>query len=116
MLKKYAETFQYKIIETNDVVQFFSQESGLNLTPFFDEYLKHKDLPVLEYKIKGDTLSYRWKANESLFKMPFEYSSSGTTIRLDATTTWQEGSIKVGDASKFEIGSAKFLLKSKKVE
>ena len=116
MLKKYAETFQYKIIETNDVVQFFTQESGLNLTPFFDEYLKHKDLPVLEYKIKDGTLSYRWKANESLFKMPFEYSSSGTTVRLDATTTWQEGPIKVGDASKFEIGTAKFLLKSKKVE
>jgi len=116
MFKKYAETFQYKIIETNDVVQFFSQESGLNLTPFFDEYLKNKDLPVLEYKIKKGTLSYRWKANESLFKMPFEYSSSGTTVRLDATTTWQEEPIKVGDASKFEIETEKFLLKSKKVE
>jgi aminopeptidase N len=116
MFKKYAETFQYKIIETNDVVQFFSQESGLNLTPFFDEYLKHKDLPVLEYKIKDGALSYRWKANESLFTMPFEYSSSGTTVRLDANTTWQEGPIKVNDASKFKIETAKFLLKSKKVE
>jgi hypothetical protein len=48
--------------------------------------------------------------------MPFEYSSSGTTVRLDANTTWQEGPIKVNDASKFKIETAKFLLKSKKVE
>ncbi len=116
MLKKYAETFQYKIIETKDVVQFFSKESGLNLTPFFDEYLKHKDLPVLEYKIKDGMLSYRWKADEANFKMPFEYISSGTTVRLDATTAWQEGPIKVGDATKFKIGTEKFLMDSKKVE
>ena len=116
MLKKYAETFQYKIIETKDVVQFFSKESGLNLTPFFDQYLKHKAFPELEYKLSEGTLAYRWKADEPTFKMPFEYTVKGKASRLNATTTWQTSPLKLADEADFKLVTDKFLLTSKKIE
>ena len=116
ILKKYAETFQYKIIETKDVVQFFSKESGLNLTPFFDQYLKHKAFPELEYKLSKGTLAYRWKADEPTFKMPFEYTVKGKASRLNATTTWQTSPLKLADEADFKLVTDKFLLTSKKIE
>jgi len=114
MLKKYAETFQYKIIETKDVVQFFSKESGLNLTPFFDQYLKHKAFPELEYKLSEGTLAYRWKADEPTFKMPFEYTVKGKASRLNATTTWQTSPLKLANEADFKLVTDKFLITSKK--
>lgn len=116
MLKKYAETFQYKIIETKDVVQFFSKESGLNLTPFFDQYLKHKAFPELEYKLSEGTLAYRWKADEPTFKMPFEYTVKGKASRLNATTTWQTSPLKLANEADFKLVTDKFLITSKKIE
>ena len=116
MLKKYAETFQYKIIETKDVVQFFSKESGLNLTPFFDQYLKHKAFPELEYKLSEGTLVYRWKADEPTFKMPFEYTVKGKASRLNATTTWQTSPLKLANEADFKLVTDKFLITSKKIE
>jgi len=50
MLLKYSQTFRHQIIDTPTVVAFFNQESGLNLTPVFNQYLKHKEIPLLKMK------------------------------------------------------------------
>ena len=55
---------------TEDVVAYFNQQTGMNLTPVFDQYLRHTALPELELKwdeAEG-TVSYRWKADEPAFR------------------------------------------------
>ena len=47
LLRAYFNRFKYHNILTEDVVAFFNQQTGKNLTPIFDQYLRHAALPVL---------------------------------------------------------------------
>ena len=48
---------------TEDIVAFFNQQTGRNLTPIFDQYLRHTAIPTLELKFDdaAGTVSYRWQ-------------------------------------------------------
>jgi len=109
MLKKYAETYRYKIIETKDVVAFFSKESGLNLSPIFDQYLKHKAFPELELKFNEGTIDFRWKTDVENFKMPFECKIGTKSLRYEATNAWQSAPIQLKNPTDFSLDENKFL-------
>ena len=51
---------------TEDVIAYFDEKTGTNLTPIFDQYLRHTAIPTLELKFDdaGGTVSYRWVADE----------------------------------------------------
>jgi len=74
--------FKYQNIMTEEMVAYFNQKTRMNLTPIFDEYLRHAALPVLELKFDeaAGTVAYRWKADEPAFEMP---------IRVGAKDNWQ---------------------------
>ncbi|HUY95710.1 MAG TPA: M1 family metallopeptidase, partial [Terracidiphilus sp.] len=40
--------FKYQNIMTGDMVSYFNQHTGMNLTPIFDQYLRHAAIPRLE--------------------------------------------------------------------
>ncbi len=82
LIHDFYQHFKYQNIMTEDIVAFFNRETGLNLTPIFDEYLRHAALPALELKFdeaKGE-VSYRWKADEPAFAMP---------VRVGTQDHWQ---------------------------
>ncbi|HEX5473509.1 MAG TPA: M1 family metallopeptidase [Vicinamibacterales bacterium] len=86
--------FEYKNIMTEDMVRYFNQKTGMNLTPIFDEYLRHAALPVLELKFADGSVQYRWKADEAAFAMPIRVGRTGTppagwTIITPTTGAWQ---------------------------
>src|SRR6185436_8230945 len=68
------QKFKYQNIMTEDMVQFFNQQLGRNLTPVFDQYLRRTQLPTLELAINDadGTLAYRWIAEERGFNMPIK--------------------------------------------
>jgi aminopeptidase N len=85
----FYEAFKYKTIMTEDVEAWWNKRTGMNLTPFFDEYLRHKDLPVLELKsgAKAGTVEYRWKADEAGFAMPIEIGDPQHWTKVTPMTT-----------------------------
>lgn len=93
ILKKFAETNRHKIIETNDVITFFSKETGWDLKPFFEQYLKYTSLPVLETKRVGNKLSYRWKTDVNNFELPIYFIANLKNVKIYPTNKWN--SIKV---------------------
>ena len=50
---------------TEDVVKFFNEKTGKNLTPIFDQYLRNIEIPTLELSFRRAkaAVSYRWKAD-----------------------------------------------------
>jgi aminopeptidase N len=88
----FYQRFKYQNIMTEDVVAWWNARTGMNLTPFFDEYLRHAALPVLELRL--DTaqhqVSYRWKADEAKFAMPIEVGTPANwTVVTPVTTEWK---------------------------
>ena len=41
LLRDFYQEFKYQNIMTEDMVRFFNKETGMNLTPIFDQYLRH---------------------------------------------------------------------------
>jgi aminopeptidase N len=83
--------FKYQNIMTEDMVAFFNKETGRNLTPLFDEYLRHAALPVLELKFDeaAGTVAYRWNADEKAFNMPIRVGAKDAWQIITPTAEWQ---------------------------
>jgi aminopeptidase N len=101
MILKYSETYRKQIIDTETVIAFFNKESGKDLTPIFNQYLRHKNIPVLQLKLKGDKLEYRWKTDVKNFKMPVDVMIDDKAVRLESNNDWQ--SIRVTAKSMDDI-------------
>ncbi len=88
----FYQQFKYQNIMTEDVVAWWNKRTGMNLTPFFNEYLRHAALPVLELKFDGakGTVAYRWSADEPGFAMPIKMGERDhLTLVTPVTTEWK---------------------------
>ncbi len=86
----FYQAFKYKNIMTEDVVAWWSQRTGMDLKPFFDEYLRHAALPTLEFSFpQPGVVQYRWKADEPGFAMPIKVGNPRHWTLVKPTTSWQ---------------------------
>ncbi len=75
---------------SEEIEAYIRHKSGLKLRPFFDQYLRHASLPVLEYKTEKKGISYRWKTEVTDFQMTVKVSlESGKELMLKANNKWK---------------------------
>jgi aminopeptidase N len=111
LLHGFYQHFKYKNIMTEDVVEYFNQQTGMNLTPIFNEYLRHAALPVLELTWSpGGKLHYRWKADESDFAMPVLVGAPEHWQRITPTTGWQTMQTPLSK-DQFQVATDLFYIK-----
>lgn len=116
MLLKYANTYRKQVIDTETVVNFFNKESDINLTPVFNQYLKHTTIPILQFKIHKGMLGYRWETNEKDFTMPVDVVVNEKVIRIYPTTIWKEDiKIEIKNLNEVEALTNKFYIKVQKL-
>jgi aminopeptidase N len=86
LLHSFFQHFKYHSIMTEDVVAYFNQQTGMDLTPIFNQYLRRTAIPILELKFNpaDGTVAYRWKVDEQGFAMPIRVGSSA-----DPENRWQ---------------------------
>ncbi|HJZ98352.1 MAG TPA: M1 family metallopeptidase [Candidatus Solibacter sp.] len=89
LIKGLYQEFKYRTIMTEDVVAYFNQHSGMNLTPVFNQYLRRTALPVLELAFADGQVRYRWKADEAGFAMPVRVGKRGEWQIVQATGEWK---------------------------
>ena len=85
------QRFKYQNILTEDVIAYFNLHTGMNLTPIFNQYLRHAAIPRLEilFGEKPGTLLYKWDADEQNFTMPVRVGTPGKWQTVHPTTKWQ---------------------------
>jgi aminopeptidase N len=92
LLHDYYQHFKYQTIMTTDMASFFNAETGLKLTPIFNQYLRHAAIPMLELRFDdaAHKVSYRWEAEEPGFAMPIRIGRRGDwQIVQPVTTEWK---------------------------
>jgi aminopeptidase N len=104
-LKDFYQHFQYQNIMTEDVVAWWNQRAGMSLTPFFDQYLRHKDIPVLELEFEPGKVEYRWRADEAAFAMPIEAGDAQHWTLLKPVTTEWKSMPWAGTKESFAVAS-----------
>jgi aminopeptidase N len=87
----FFQHFKYQNIMTEDVEEYFSQKLGSKVTPIFEEYLRHADLPMLELKFDdaANSVSYRWKTDEAAFAMPIRVGTKEHWEIISPTAEWK---------------------------
>lgn len=115
LIYDYSTTFKKQIIDTQTVVDFFNKESSINLTSVFNQYLRHTKIPVLQLKLNGDKLQYRWETDEPGFSMPVEVTINGKTNRLSANNNWQTATETVKELTDVQVADTKFYIRVQKL-
>jgi aminopeptidase N len=76
ILKEYSEKFKISNVNTQQTIDFFNAQTGKNLTPIFNQYLRYAKPPkfvyFLTYSKNKTTLHYRWEAEEKEFNIPMK--------------------------------------------
>jgi len=91
LLHDFYQHFKYQNIMTEDVAAYFNKKTGRNLTPIFDQYLRHTAIPVLELKFdeSAGKVEYRWKVDEPKFAMPVRVGVKDHWQTIEPTTDWR---------------------------
>jgi len=103
ILRGLNKDFYHKTVTTKDIEKYFSDKSGKDLSKVFDQYLRHTQIPVFEYKIERNKLSYRWSDCISGFNMPVKVFNKDREIWLKPTENWQELNEKELNEKDFSV-------------
>lgn len=88
-LRKMNVTFYHQTVTTKQIEDFLSTETGIDLTEFFNQYLRDTRIPTLEYKIENKELKYRWINIVDNFDMPVQVTINEKEQWLFPKVEWQ---------------------------
>lgn len=88
ILRGLNHDFYHQTVTTQQIEDYISDKTDRNLSPFFDQYLRDTRIPVFEYSVKENELSYRWNNCVRKFDMPVKVYLSGKEKWLYPTTRW----------------------------
>ena len=112
ILRGMNEKYYHQTVTTKDIEDYMSQMSGIDLTEFFNQYLRTTMIPTLEYKINGNEITYRWTNVVDKFDMPVKIANS--EIWLFPNSEWKTEKLKDGWEKNFRI-DRNFYINLKKV-
>lgn len=83
-------TFYHQTVTTGQVEQYISLKAKIDFSKVFDQYLRSAKVPVLQYKVGGGKLSYRWANCVSGFDMqvPVEIGAEETKRWITPREDW----------------------------
>ena len=90
ILRKMNADFYHQTVATKQIEDFLSKETGFNLNPFFNQYLRTIKIPTLEHTIENKTLKYRWTNTVANFEMPLKTSINGKEKWIYPTSNWKK--------------------------
>ncbi len=104
MLRGLNETFYHQTVTTEQIESYLSEKSGKDLSAFFDQYLRSKWVPNLEYRWNGNILEYRYQDIVTGFDMPVRVFADQEVHWIYPTSAWKQTPFKKKPES-FEVDS-----------
>jgi aminopeptidase N len=104
ILRGLNRTFYHKTVTTKQIEEHLSKETGIDLTQFFNQYLRTTKIPTLEYSIEKNTLKYRWIHIIDKFDMPLQVTIGNKELWLFPKAEWKTIPLESKSAS-LEIDS-----------
>lgn len=99
LLRGLNKTFYHQTITTQEIENYISEFLELNLTAFFNQYLRDIRIPNFEYYIENNELNYRWNNVVKNFEMPIEIEINNDNLWLYPNAAWQKTKIKTSEIS-----------------
>ena len=94
--------FYHKTVSTEEIEAYISKGSGMDLSAFFDQYLRTIKIPVLEYKLTGSIIKYKYSNIVKGFNIPLKVLVNDKEQWIYPTNKWKD--IEAGSVdANFEI-------------
>ncbi|MAN58674.1 MAG: peptidase M1 [Flavobacteriaceae bacterium] len=114
ILRGLNETFYHQTVTSKQVEEYISEVSGIDLTEFWEQYLRTVEIPKIEYKISEKTVAYRYVNIVENFDMPVIAIVNDSEQWIYPTSQWKSITA-VAPISNFTIKDD-FYVESEKVE
>lgn len=82
--------FYHQTVTTAQIEGYISEKSGIDLRPFFNQYLRTVKIPKLQLKVSGKALKYRYVNIVENFDMPVRIDINGQTQWIQPEAKWQK--------------------------
>ena len=89
ILRGLNKEFYHQTVTSKQVEEYISKKSGINLTEFWDQYLRTVKIPKVEYKIDGAELQFRYTSIIENFDMPVIAIVNGNEEWIYPTAAWK---------------------------
>lgn len=89
-LRGMNKKFYHQTISSKQMEDYLSEFSGIDLSKFFDQYLRDIRIPVFEYFEQDGKIAYRWTNCIDGFDMPLGVSVDGKKSMISPTNQWQQ--------------------------
>lgn len=90
ILRKINREFYHQTVESKQIEEFLSKNTGIDLTPVFNQYLRQTEIPEFTYQLENKTLKYRWENCLKEFDMPVKVYINGSEKWLYPSTDWKK--------------------------
>jgi len=91
ILRGLNKTFYHQTVTGKQVEDYISQQSGINFSKVFEQYLTTTEIPTLEYKKVNGQIYFRWTNCVDHFNMPLKvYDEKGKLIFIHPTPVFQK--------------------------
>ena len=92
ILRGLNATFYHQTVTTKQIEDYLSEQAGMDLNPFFNQYLRDIRIPILEYYFEKNQFVYRWANCVSGFNIPIKISINGEEKWIQPQTSWKNES------------------------
>ena len=112
ILRGLNKTFYHKTVTYDDIIGYIDQQSGMNLSPVFDQYLHYKGLPTLQFTWQDGKPYCKWVADAKGFNMPIKVRIKGGEYKfIKPTTTLQAVDLPGATKANLETDTLNFYIK-----
>ncbi len=102
LLRAINKEYFHQTISSAQLENYIMETTGLELSGFFDQYLRSTKIPEFQYKIKNGKLKYRFKNVVDGFEIPVRVYINDEVVWLHPTKERQSYDLKTEDA-KFRL-------------
>lgn len=99
ILRGLNKDFYHQTVTTKQIENYLSAKANMDLSSFFDQYLRMFQIPILEYKKSKNGFSYRFAKIVDGFKIPVKVWISEKEKWIVPTSDWQEIKVDASDAT-----------------
>ena len=102
ILRGLNKEFYHQTVTTQQIEQYLSEQTEIDLSAFFNQYLRTTMIPILEYKVVGDIITYRYVNIVADFDMPVRVLIGEKEQWLFPTANWKTEEIANVNTLQFD--------------
>src|SRR5690606_718483 len=90
ILRGLNEEFYHQTVTTKQIEGYLSEHTAIDLSAFFNQYLRTAKIPKLQLKVSGKTIQYRYVDIVEDFDMPVRISVNDKLQWIQPNAKWQK--------------------------